>query len=209
MKIGYVRVEAFDPFDLFSKWRVIPRGHITDLVKATSDMASIEIQIKARFLEVRMSALEPYVDDLVASVESSRELAWEAFIVDVAEGSKVLVETFEQLSPFPAKQLEYIRAAKDKGILVLPMDQKELIDLSIDAAYSLLSKYSLSAMEIQNNPRSEEASYEKMLTLMKQGMSVVDIIEETGWSRSTLFRLRRQFKVNLAKDLPSFKKRYE
>ena len=169
----------------------------------------MEISIKAQFLVSRMSLLEPYVDDLVVSVETSRELAWEAFIVGVADGSKVLVETFEQLSPFPAKQLEYIRAAKEKGILVLPMDQKELIDLSIDAAYSLLSKYSLSAMETQHNPRSEEASYERMLTLMKQGKSVVDIIEETKWSRSTLFRLRRQYKDRLAKDLPSFKKRYE
>jgi len=209
MKIGYVRVEAFDPLDLFSKWRVVPRGHITDLVKFTSNMASLEINIKAQFLLSRMSALEPYVDELVASVESSRELAWEAFIVDVAEGSKVLVETFEQLSPFPAKQLEYIRGAKDRGILVLTMDQKELIDLSIDAAYSLLSKYSLTSLESQHNPRSEEASYERMLTLMKQGKGVVEIIEATGWSRSTLFRLRRDNKLKLAKDLPAFKKRYE
>jgi hypothetical protein len=136
-------------------------------------------------------------------------LAWEAFIVTVSEGSKILVTAFDQLSPYPAKQLEYIRGAKDRGILVLPFDQKELIDLGIDAAYSLLSKYSLTALESKHNPRNEEDSYERMLTLMKQGKGVVEIIEETGWSRSTLFRLRRQFKLKLAKDLPSFKKRYE
>jgi hypothetical protein len=209
VKIGYVRVDSFAPFDLFNEWRVVPKAHIVDLVRETELKARLQIAKEAQSLIDKAAVLEPYVDELVVGVETSRELAWEAFIGTVAEGSKILVEKFDQLSPFPAKQLEYIRAAKDKGILVLPMDQKELMDLSIDAAYSLLSKYSLSAMETQNNPRSEEASYERMLTLMKQGMSVVDIIEETGWSRSTLFRLRRQFKGNLAKDLPAFKKRYE
>jgi hypothetical protein len=209
MKIGYVRVEAFEPFDLFNEWRVVPKAHIPDLVRETELKARIRISKVAQSLMDKASVLEPFVDELVVSVETSRELAWEAFIVDVAEGSKVLVEAFDQLSHFPAKQLEYIKSAKERGILVLPMDQKELIDLSIDAAYSLLSKYSLSAMETQHNPRSEEASYERMLTLMKQGKSVVDIIEETGWSRSTLFRLRRQYKERLATDLPTFKKRYE
>lgn len=209
MKIGYLRVEAFEPFELFNEWRVIPTARIPDLVRQTENKASIKIAQTSRLLIDQAAVLEPFVDELVVSVETSRELAWEAFIVGVADGSKVLVEAFDQLSPFPAKQLEFIRAAKERGILVLPMDQKELIDLSIDAAYSLLSKYSLAAMETQHNPRSEEASYERMLTLMKQGKSVVEIIEETKWSRSTLFRLRRQYKERLAKDLPSFKKRYE
>ena len=209
MKIGYLRVEAFDPFDLFNEWTVIPTARIPDLVRQTEMKASIKIAQTSRLLIDQAAVLEPFVDELVVSVETSRELAWEAFIVGVADGSKVLVEKFDQLSPFPAKQLEYIKAAKERGILVLPMDQKELIDLSVDAAYSLLSKYSLTAMETMHNPRSEKDSYERMLTLMKQGKSVVEIIEETKWSRSTLFRLRRQYKDRLAKDLPSFKKRYE
>lgn len=209
MKIGYLRIEAFEPFNLFGDWRVIPTARIPDLVRQTEMKALFQIEQTSRLLRDQAAVLEPFVDEVVVSIETSRELAWEAFIVGVADGSKVLVEAFDQLSPFPAKQLEYIKAAKERGILVLPMDQKELIDLSVDAAYSLLSKYSLTAMETQHNPRSEEASYERMLTLMKQGKSVVDILEETGWSRSTLFRLRRQFKDKLAKDLPSFKKRYE
>ena len=209
MKIGYVRVDSLKPFDLFNEWKVVSKAHIPSLVRDTELKARLQIVNEAGSLIEKAAVLEPYVDEVVASVETSRELAWEAFIVDVAEGSKVLVEAFDQLSHFPAKQLEYIKSAKERGILVLPMDQKELIDLSIDAAYSLLSKYSLSAMETQHNPRSEEASYERMLTLMKQGKSVVDIIEETGWSRSTLFRLRRQYKERLATDLPTFKKRYE
>ena len=35
MKIGYVRVEAFEPFDLFNEWRVVPKAHIPDLVRET------------------------------------------------------------------------------------------------------------------------------------------------------------------------------
>ena len=209
MRIGYLRVEAIKPLDLFQDWRVVARNELGELVRATHAIEIGKVDSVAEQLNTQMSALEPFVDEVVASIDSSRELAWEAFIAGVPEGSKVLLESFDQLSPYPAKQLEFIRAAKVRGILVLPMDQKELIDLTIDAAFSLLSKYSLTAMESMHDPRNEKDSYERMLTLMKQGKSVVEIIEETGWSRSTLFRLRREFKEKLATDLPSFKKRYE
>jgi len=209
MKIGYVWIRELASINAFEGWDVLQRSRVDDKAQAAMTRTSRLIDAQRLELHAQMAFLDPYVDEVVGSYNSSRELAWDLFIATVPSNRKVLLQSFDEISLFPDKQLANIKAAIDREILVLPFDQKELIDLSIDAAYSLLSKYSLSTLAIKHRPRTEEASYEKMLTLMKQGKSVVEIIEATGWSRSTLFRLRRDNKLKLAKDLPSFKKRYE
>lgn len=209
MKIGYVRMENISQVDIFAGWQLVEQSQIADLTQLSLTLARSAIDSVRTDMTRRTDRFATQTDTVYISVDSSREIAWERFISVVKPGSKVLIEKFDEISPFPDQQLEYIEAAKGRDILVLPMDQKELIDLSIEAAYSMLTKFSLAEMATKHKPRSEAASYEKMLTLMKQGLSVVEIIEATGWSRSTLFRLRRQYKERLATDLPSFKARYQ
>lgn len=209
MKIGYVWKQNISQVDIFAKWQLLEQSQIADLTQYSVNLAREAIHSVSSDMTRRTSSFGSQTDKVYISVDSSRELAWERFIATVEPGSKVLIEEFDEISLYPDKQLEYIEAAKGRDILVLPMDQKELIDLTVEAAYSLLTKFSLAEMATRHKPRSEAASYEKMLTLMKQGMSVVEIIEATGWSRSTLFRLRREYKERLAIDLPTFKARYQ
>lgn len=207
--IGYVWKQSILQIDIFKDWQLIEQAEIPAMAQNSLQMAQTAIDDFRKLMAFKAGSFTTHTDKVYISVDSSREIAWERFIATVEPGSKVLIEEFDEISLYPDKQLEYIEAAKERNILVLPIDQKELIDLSIEAAYSLLKKYSLVAMAAKHKPRSEEASYEKMLTLMKQGKSVVEIIEATGWSRSTLFRLRREFKDRLATDLPTFKPRYQ
>ena len=209
MKIGYVWKQNILQVDIFAKWQLLEQSQIDDLTQYSVNLAREAIDSVSSEMARRSSGFGTQTDKVYISVDSSREIAWERFIATVEPGSKVLIEEFDEISLYPEKQLEFIEAAKGRNILILPMDQKELIDLSIEAAYAMLTRYSLSAMAKKQKPRSEEASYEKMLTLMKQGMSVVEIIGVTGWSRSTLFRLRREYKDRLTTDLPSFKSRYQ
>lgn len=208
MKIGYVWKQNILRVDAFADWQLFERGQVNSLAQHSRELAQKSIDDAQNLIAIKTTNFAPYTDLVFVSIDTSREIAWERFIVTVDPDSKVLVEDFEELSLNHDKQMEYINLAKARNILVVPLDKKELIDLNIDAAYSLLLKLLMSEYA-SKRPRSGDANYEKMLTLMKQGKGVVEILEATGWSRSTLFRLRRECKTRLAKDLPSFKKRYE
>ena len=66
MRIGYLRVEAIKPLDLFQDWRVVARNELGELVRATHAIAIGKVDSVAEQLNTQMSALEPFVDEVVA-----------------------------------------------------------------------------------------------------------------------------------------------
>ena len=209
MNVGYIWGESIPTMEPFRDWLLVDKSNFDELVYKTLEDTKVAILKGSEETRTKLHQFEEQLDQVVVSFDSSREIAWQRFLDSLSPGSKVIVRSFEEMSLDPHKQLEFLNLARDKQILVVPYDHKEVIELSFESASALMERSASRTIAITPKRKSEQANYERMLTLMKMDKSVVEILEETGWSRSTLFRLRREHKDKLAKDLPTFKKRYE
>jgi hypothetical protein len=150
---------------------------------------------------------EKGADDVVVFFNRSKEQAWKDFIDGMAPGTKVLVSDYDQISLDPRTKLNHLNTAKDKNILVLAVEQSDLLALDLVVAFNLLQAWVIRDIETEmsEDRRNPDADYERLRDLMNKGLSVTQIMEQTGWSRSTVFRNRRIHYKDLCRDVPKFR----
>ena len=121
-------------------------------------------------------------------------------------GATVLVVDFNQIGGTAQEQIDMIQYARVKGILTLALAHVSLIGLPREAAFTLLDDWVIQDLNRQLKPskKSTTDQYSELVRLMKLGYSVTDISRDTGWSRSTVFRLRRDNHAQLMRDVPGF-----
>jgi len=150
---------------------------------------------------------EKGADDVVVFFNRSKEQAWKDFIDGMAPGTKVLVSDYDQISLDPRTKLNHLNTAKEKNILVLAVEQSDLLALDLVVAFNLLQAWVIRDIEtaMSEDRRNPDADYERLRDLMNKGLSVTQIMEQTGWSRSTVFRNRRIHYKDLCRDVPKFR----
>ena len=150
---------------------------------------------------------EKGADDVVVFFNRSKEQAWKDFIDGMAPGTKVLVSDYDQISLDPRTKLTHLNTAKYKNVLVLAVEQSDLLALDLVVAFNLLQAWVIRDIETEmsEDRRNPDADYERLRDLMNKGLSVTQIMEQTGWSRSTVFRNRRIHYKDLCRDVPKFR----
>ena len=154
-----------------------------------------------------------YQKQLSSMVESCRVAIggyktdnFKSLVNELGHGSTILVVDFNQIGGTSQEQIDMIEYARAKGILTLSLAHVSLTGLPREAAFTLLDDWVLKDLNRQLKPskKSTMDQYSELVRLMKLGYSVTDISRETGWSRSTVFRLRRDNNARLMDDVPGF-----
>ena len=154
-----------------------------------------------------------YQEQLPSVVESCRVAIggyrtdnFKSLVNELEFGATILVVDFNQIGGTAQEQIDMIQYARAKGILTLSLAHVSLIGLPREAAFTLLDDWVIRDLNRQLKPskKSTTDQYSELVRLMKLGYSVTDISRETGWSRSTVFRLRRDNHAQLMRDVPGF-----
>jgi hypothetical protein len=155
-----------------------------------------------------IEALGQYVDKVfIAPIGGPRSNGLVAFIENAEPESRILVTQWHEVL-IPAVVQQTIELARKRRILLVTLEHKALLLLPIDDALALQAQLSK-----QGSSRRfmlvdvDEEDYDKLRQLMAQGRTVDDIVATTGWSRSTVFRLRKRFEDRLRKDVYGFERR--
>lgn len=151
------------------------------------------------------TVLKPHVDRVVV-IPGTDEYANQVtrFVLSLEHGTRVLVTDLRDVLPKPLHK-PFIREARTKGILVVPLSQKSL--LKVDASIALELQGEVMASSLVNRiaeAAADEHDYQILKDLMLEGLSVPQIVKETGLSRSTVFRMRRKYEDRLREDVPNF-----
>lgn len=131
---------------------------------------------------------------------------FQSLVNELEHGETILVVDFNQIGGIAQEQIEMIEYARAKGILTLSLTHASLIGLPREAAFTLLDEWVIRDINRQLRPAKQSTTdqYAELVRLMKLGYSVTAITNETGWSRSTVFRLRRDHHALLLRDVPGF-----
>ena len=151
------------------------------------------------------SQLEEYVDRVVvmpASDDYANQVS--RFILSSEPGTRFLITDLRDVLP-RAIHSTFMREARKKGILVVALKQKALLKVDVNIALELQNEISQSSgtSRSDTSPTSDE-EYQLLKDLMLAGRNVPEIVTETGWSRSTVFRMRRKYEERLKDDVPGF-----
>lgn len=191
-----------------AKQHVVDSSELDDALSAVVQRFVGDIDECKRRAHHYIEVLGPYVDKVyIAPVGGPRSNNLSEFIQNAEPQSKVLVTEWHEVLP-PALIQQTIELARQRKILLVTLEHKALLLLPIDDALALqaqLSKQIPSRRFMLVDV--DEEDYDKLMQLMAQGKTVDEIVAFTGWSRSTVFRLRKRFEERLRKDLPGFERR--
>jgi hypothetical protein len=206
--IGYVYLQVPELPDLATIWRATS---ISSLHGLKGDTVQSVVQCVQESINQAQSMGEQLnglgADDVLVFFNRSKEQAWNEFIVGMEPGTKVLVSDYDQISLDPKTLLNHLVTAKNKNILVVATEQSALLSLDLDTAFTLQQQWVMKDIEteVSADRRNPNADYEKLRDLMNEGLSVTQIMDATGWSRSTVFRNRRIHYKDLCRDVPKFR----
>ena len=206
--VGYIYQPLPSLPDLASVWRARPVSALDSLIGETVNEVVESVQETIDLAKGNARALRSHgATDILVWFNRSKEQAWNEFISSQKPGTKVLVSDYDQISLDPKTLLNHLVTAKNKTILVVAMEQSALLSLDMEMAFSLQQQWVMKDIEteVSVDRRNPDADYEKLRDLMNEGMSVTQIMEATGWSRSTVFRNRRIHYKDLCRDVPKFR----
>ena len=206
--IGYIYQPVPSLPDLASVWKARPDGALDSLVGDTVKEVIGSVKETIDLATVTAQTLRSHgAADIMVYFNRSKEQAWNEFISSQEPGTKVMVSDYDQISLDPKTLLNHLSDAKQKNILVVATEQSALLSLDLDTAFTLQQQWVMKDIEteVSADRRNPDADYEKLRDLMNEGMSVTQIMEATGWSRSTVFRNRRIHYKDLCRDVPKFR----
>lgn len=206
--VGYVYQPVPSLPDLASVWKARPVSALDSLVSETVNEVIGSVEATIDLATVTAVTLRSHgAADIMVHFNRSKEQAWNEFISSQESGTKVMVSDYDQISLDPKTKLNHLNDAKQKGILVVAIEQSALLSLDLDTAFTLQQQWVMKAIEteVSADRRNPDADYEMLRDLMNEGMSVTQIMEATGWSRSTVFRNRRIHYKALCIDVPKFR----
>lgn len=151
------------------------------------------------------SQLEEYVDRVVV-MPTTDDYANQVsrFILSSEPGTRFLVTDLRDVLP-RAIHSAFMREARNKGILVVTLKQKALLKVDVNIALELQNEISESSGTSRSDTSTaSDEEYQVLRDLMLAGRNVPQIVNETGWSRSTVFRMRRKYEEQLKNDVPGF-----
>lgn len=160
-----------------------------------------------------LSQVSRFTEQLSSVAESCRVAVggykadnFKSLVNELEFGVTILVVDFNQIGGTAQEQIDMIQYARAKAILTLSLAHVSLISLPREAAFTLLDDWVIKDLNRQLRPskKSTTDQYSELVRLMNLGYSVTDISRETGWSRSTVFRLRRDNHAQLMRDVPGF-----
>lgn len=125
------------------------------------------------------------------------------FILSRDPGTRILVTDMRKVLPNPLHQAT-IEAARSKGILLIPLAQKALLQVDIHIALELQAELPSPSWSKKPEIATDSEEYGKLKELMLSQCTVPEIMKEMGLSRSTVFRLRSKYAEQLRKDVPGF-----
>ena len=156
-------------------------------------------------LEQDRKLLEPYVDKSVNMVQYSSTKAIQTFLTKIDPGDRVLLTGYDVISEHKHRQVEVLRDAHQQGKLLVSLKETALLKLDIDVALELQQQWVIEPLA-QSVAREADATYIKLKELMLEGYTGDKIAELMGMSRSTIFRLRRDFHDRLVDEVPGYGK---
>ena len=144
---------------------------------------------------VRKVIVIPYSEDFATRVTR--------FIFSMEPGTRILVTDMRKILP-KALHSTTIETARSKGILLIPLAQKALLQVDIHIALELQADLPSPSWSTKPMPNTNDEEYARLKELMLAQYTVPEIMKETGLSRSTVFRLRSKYAEQLRKDVPGF-----
>lgn len=155
------------------------------------------------YLDEDRLMLEPYVDRVVHIACPVQHRSWSDFVRTILPGDKAVVIGYHVLAAKPHRQVELLREAQEQRILVISLKETALLQLDIDVALELHRQWVLDplASTVQEDTNT---TYLRLKELMLEGYTGDKIAAAMGVSRSTVFRLRREFHDRLVDDVPGY-----
>ena len=162
---------------------------------ATNDSATKVLDEASSLAEyVRKVIVIPYSEGYVNAVSR--------FILSRDPGTRILVTDMRKVLPKPIHST-VVESARSKGILLIPLAQKALLQVDIHIALELQADLP-TTWSRKPEIATDNEEYARLKDLMFAQCTVPEIMKETGLSRSTVFRLRSKYAEQLRKDVPGF-----
>lgn len=136
-------------------------------------------------------------DSVVIKSVVYKEEAWNEFFDDIKPNTVVIVSSYSDISDSELVQISTIKDAIDNRILIVSTDDTHLMSLDLDTSLEIVKKYVLEGLEARVLKHSKYAAYEQIASLTRQKYPVTQIMEITGASRSTVFRVRRLYGLSV------------
>lgn len=166
------------------------------ITMATNDSATKVMAEASSLVEyVRKVIVIPYSEGYANAVTR--------FILSRDPGTRILVTDMRKVLPNPLHQAT-TEAARSKGILLIPLAQKALLQVDIHIALELQAELPSPSWSKKPEIATDSEEYGKLKELMLAQCTVPEIMKEMGLSRSTVFRLRSKYAEQLRKDVPGF-----
>ena len=122
----------------------------------------------------------------------TKEAAWERFIKKVPSKSYIIVPDFSAISESFWFTNESVLELYAKDIYVLDFDNAMMAEITFDKVNPYYKKIILDAMAKRVIVNRGKTTSDKVVAMTLEKKTVNQIIEATGLSRSTVFRVRRE-----------------
>lgn len=163
---------------------------------ATNDSATKVLDEASSLAEcVRKVIVIPYSEGYVNAVSR--------FILSRDPGTRILVTDMRKVLPKPIHST-VVESARSKGILLIPLAQKALLQVDIHIALELQADLPSPSWSKKPEITTDNEEYARLKDLMLAQCTVPEIMRDMGLSRSTVFRLRSKYAEQLRKDVPGF-----
>lgn len=184
----------------------VDSNELVDRLQANFEALKIATEESAMKALDEASSLTGFVRKVVVIPHSEGNVnAVSRFILGRDSGTRILVTDMRKVLPKPTHS-SVVESARNKGILLIPLAHKALLQVDIQVALELQAELPNPSWSRTPEPATDNAEYEKLKELMLAQCTVPEIMREMGLSRSTVFRLRSKYAEHLRKDVPGFQK---
>ena len=184
--------------------RPVDSNEFLERLESNNQLTTTAINDSATKVLDEASSLAEYVRKVIVIPYSEGYVnAVTKFILSRDQGTRILVTDMRKILPKPIHST-VVESARSKGILLIPLAQKALLQVDIHVALELQAELPIPSWSNKSEILTDNEQYARLKDLMRAQCTVPEIMREMGLSRSTVFRLRSRYADQLRKDIPGF-----